>query len=60
MYVRVHFAKTQVQLPLDQNSSFPREYGISLPLAFSEGRRGRGKSRRLRGMERFVEGVVAK
>ena len=38
MYVRVHFAKTQVQLPLDQI----------------------GEGRRLRGMERFVEGVVAK
>ncbi len=24
MYVRVHFAKAQVQLRLDQNSSFPR------------------------------------
>jgi len=31
-----------------------------LPLPFSRGWRGRGKSRRLRGMERFVEGVVAK
>ena len=58
--IRVHFAKTQVQLRLDQKSSIPREYGISLPLAFSEGRRGRGKSRSDRGMERFVEGVVAK
>ena len=31
MYVRVHFAKTQVQLPLDQHSSFPREYSINAP-----------------------------
>ena len=30
-YVRVHFAKTQVQLRLDQHSSFPREYGINSP-----------------------------
>ena len=30
MYVRVHFAKTQVQLPLDQHSSIPREYGMSV------------------------------
>ena len=42
--IRVHFAKTQVQLPLDQKSSFPRIRGITLPLAFSEGRRGRGKA----------------
>ena len=30
-YIRVHFAKTQVQLPLDQHSSIPRVYGINAP-----------------------------
>ena len=34
--IRMHFAKTQVQLPLDQHSSFPRVYGISLPLPLPE------------------------
>ena len=43
-YIRVHFAKTQVQLRLDQKSSIPRAHGIIPPLAFSEGRRGRGKA----------------
>jgi len=33
---------------------------LIVPPSFSRGWRGRGKSRRLRGMERFVEGVVAK
>ena len=33
--IRVHFAKTQVQLRLDQHSSIPRVYGITLPLPFS-------------------------
>ena len=28
-YVRVHFAKTQVQLPLDQHSSIPRIRSIN-------------------------------
>ena len=60
-YIRVHFAKTQVQLRLEQNSSeIPYLSAKCLPLPFSRGWRGRGKSRRLRGMERFVEGGVAK
>ena len=37
-----------------------RLYGLNGPPSSSRGWRGRGKSRRLRGMERFVEGVVAK
>ena len=59
MYIRVHFAKTQVQLPLDQHSSFPRVYGISLPLPLPEDGEEGGRPK-ARGMERFVEGVVAK
>ena len=31
-YVRVHFAKTQVQLPLDQKSSVPRVYRLNVLL----------------------------
>ena len=30
-YLRVHFAKTQVQLPLEQNSSIPRVHGTTPP-----------------------------
>ena len=37
-----------------------RLYGLNGPPSSSRGWRGRGKSLRLRGMERFVEGVVAK
>ena len=36
MYVRVHFAKTQVQLPLDQNSRISRVHGIKAPLPHPE------------------------
>ncbi|MBU48679.1 MAG: hypothetical protein CL920_08290, partial [Deltaproteobacteria bacterium] len=35
-------------------------YRLVIPPSFSRGWRGRGKSRSDRGMERFVEGVVAK
>ena len=35
-YVRVHFVKTQVQLRLDQHSSFPHEYGITLQVRFAK------------------------
>ena len=58
--IRMHFAKTQVQLPLDQKSSFPRVYGISLPFPLPKVGEEGGRAGRLRGMERFVEGVVAK
>ncbi|MBU54920.1 MAG: hypothetical protein CL920_40000 [Deltaproteobacteria bacterium] len=30
-YIRVHFAKTQVQLRLEQHSSIPHVYGINSP-----------------------------
>ena len=58
-YVRVHFVRTQVQLPLDQKSSIPRVYSISIPLPLPEDGEEGGRPE-ARGMERFVEGVVAK